>query len=98
MVEKNLKFIPNGRGSAFNLNFVLLLAEVDLVLEKQGCKRDILVAHGSGQIEKIFALITKVVTLYVQTLIIQVGVLGFRGSFLKSRVCLKLAILLALDK
>lgn len=41
LLEKNLKFCQNKKKSdiAFILSFMLLLAEVILISEKQGCKK-----------------------------------------------------------
>lgn len=80
------------------MNFVLLLVEVDLVSKKRGCKSDMLMACGSGHIEIILVLTIEIVVPYVQTLLIQVRVLGLEGSFLGNKVYLKLVILLALEK
>lgn len=44
--------------------------EVDLISEKQGCKRDALVANGTGRIKMILSLSTEVVALYVEGLIV----------------------------
>ena len=44
---------------------MLLLVKVNLILEKQGCKKDMLVACGSGHVMIFFTLFTKVVILYI---------------------------------
>lgn len=41
LLQKTLKFVLSRRDNiiTFNFNFILLPAEVNLILEKQGCKR-----------------------------------------------------------
>lgn len=73
-------------------------AEIGLILEKQGCKKDALVAHGIGYAKIIFVLLTEVIALYMQALIIYIGVSGLEEAIIGCGVCFKLALLLALDK
>lgn len=70
-LEENLKFVLYKRNNAilFNLNFTFLLKKVDLILEKQGQKKDILVTYSIDYIKSIFALLTKVVALYIYKLL-----------------------------
>lgn len=75
LLEKGLKFILS-KGVTFNLYLILLLAEVDFILEKQGCKGDALVTFSISYIEIVLVLLIKVVTLYMGAIIIQVGVPG----------------------
>lgn len=49
---------------------MLFLAEVDLVLEKQGCKKIVLGFCCTDCVEIVFALLAKVITLYMQVSII----------------------------
>lgn len=77
---------------------MLLLAEVNPVLEKQNCRRDAFMAHGSGYIKMILILSTKVIALYMQAFIIKVGVLGLEGAIARCDTCLKLAMFLAFNK
>lgn len=53
LLKKSIEFIANEKKStiAFNLSFVLLLAEVVLVLEKQSHKKDELVAYSFGRVK-----------------------------------------------
>lgn len=78
LLEKNLKFIPSKRSGTivFNLNLVLLPAEVDLISEEQSRKRDALIAHSISRIKIILALLRKIVALYMQALIVQVRIFG----------------------
>lgn len=39
--------------------------EINLILEKLGCKRDILVACDTGYVKIVFPLLTKVITLHI---------------------------------
>lgn len=65
--KKSFVFVPSKKGSivVFNLGFLFLLAEVDLILEKQGCKRDTLEAHITGRIKMVFTLPAKIVAFYI---------------------------------
>lgn len=72
LLEKGIQFVPS-KGSgiiALNLGFILLLAEVDPILKKQGYKKDVLVACSTSRIKIVLVLLTKVVALYLQTLIV----------------------------
>lgn len=72
LLKKSLKFVINTMDSTivFNLGLVLLPAEVNSSPEKQGCKRDAFVDYGNSRIEMIFALLTKVIALYIQVFIV----------------------------
>lgn len=68
MLKKGLKFVLSKKDGTivFNLSLVLLPIKVDPISEKQGCKRDALVARGISCVEIIFVLLTKVInTLYI---------------------------------
>lgn len=67
LLKKILKFVSNSRNGivVFYLSFVLLLVEVDLILEKQSCKVDVLMACDTNGIKMVFVLLTKVVALYI---------------------------------
>lgn len=58
LLEKDFKFFSNREDStvAFYLSLVLLLAEVDLIAEKQGCKKNVFRAYSIGYIKIIFAV------------------------------------------
>lgn len=70
--EKNLEFVPSRRDGtiAFNLDIVLLQAEVDSIPEKKGCKIDALGTCGITSVKIIFALLTKVAVLYVGVIMV----------------------------
>ena len=98
MPEKGLEFVPS-RGDgivAFYLSFVLLPAEVNPISEEQGRKGDAFVARGSGRVEIILTLLTKIIALHMQAPIVKVGVPGLEGSIPGGGVCL--AMFLALEK
>lgn len=75
---------------------MLLLAEINLIPEKQGCKKDALRAYGINYIKMIPVLSTKILVLYLKAIIVQVRVLNFEN--LISRCKIRFAIFLALDK
>lgn len=72
LVKKSFIFVLKGWGGniIFNLSFVLLLIEIDLIIEKQGYKRDTLVAYDSSCIEIVFVLVVEKIALYKNTSII----------------------------
>lgn len=80
----------------FNLDLVLLPIEVYLVTEEQSCKKDMLKAYGTNRIEIILALSTKIITPYMQGLIVQIGIRDLKRSIPEDGVCL--AMFLALKK
>lgn len=67
LLKKSLKFVPSRRDGIieFKLNFILLLAKFDHILEEQGRKKDVLGAHGIGYVKMVFPLLIEVVILYV---------------------------------
>lgn len=80
MLKKVFKFVLSKKSSIIilNLGFLLLLAEVNPILEKGGCKKDVFVVCNPDFVKIIFVLLTKVITLYMQVFIIQIGVLAFK--------------------
>ena len=100
LLEKSLEFVPNKKDSivAFNLSFVLLPAEINPVLEEQRRKKDAFVASGPGCIKMILKLLTEVITIYMQALIVKVGILSFERIIAECGTCLELAMVLAFDK
>ena len=67
LLKKSLEFVLNkGNGIVtFNLSFVLLLAKVNPISKKRGCKRDAFVACSFGRIEMVLTLLTKIIALYI---------------------------------
>lgn len=65
--EKGLKFILNKKNGtiAFNLSLVLLPVKIDLISEKYGSKKKVLIAFGTSRIKIVFVLPTKVLALYI---------------------------------
>lgn len=49
----------------FNLSLMLLLTESHLISEKQGSKKDILVACDFGYIKIVFVKATKIILFYI---------------------------------
>lgn len=66
--KKGVEFVLSKEDSTikFNLGFLLLPAEIDSISKKQGYKR---VALGTCGVKMVFALLTKVVTLYIGAII-----------------------------
>lgn len=98
--EESFKFISSRRNGiiASKLSFVLLLAEINLVLEKQGRKGYAFVIRTSDHVEIIFTLSTKVIGLYEQTFIVKVKITGLKKAIAECGICLKLAMFLAFNK
>lgn len=98
LLKKGLKFIPSRKSSTitFNLSFVLLSVEIDLIAKIQSCKRHTFRAYGNNRIKIIFVLPIKVITLYIQAFIVQVEVTSLENSIPEDKICL--AILLTLNK
>lgn len=67
MLEKSFEFISSSGNDiiTFNLGFLLLLVETDLIPKKQNCKKDALVAYGIGRVKIIFILLTKILALHI---------------------------------
>lgn len=67
LLKKSFKFILSKRDIIiiFNFGLMLLPAGINLILEKQNCKRDILVACSIGQVKKIFVLSIKIIVYYI---------------------------------
>lgn len=69
---------------------MLLPTEVNIISEKQSCKKDTLVTYSIGCIKIILKLLTKVVTLYMQAFIVQVGIFGLKKLVLECKSCLSI--------
>lgn len=65
--KKGLEFILNIKNGiiVFNLSFVLLLIKVDPIIEKQNCKKNTFRTNDIGVVKIVFALLIKVVILYI---------------------------------
>lgn len=72
LLEKSLEFVLNKRNNTviFNFGLVLLPAGVNLIQKKQGHKKEVLRACSIGCVKIVFALLTKIVTLYMKTIIV----------------------------
>lgn len=70
--KRGLKFVLSKKNNtvAFNLGQILLLAKVDIILEKWGRKRDALVTYDTGYVKIVFALSTEIIALYIQASIL----------------------------
>lgn len=60
-LQKSFKFVLNRRSNiiVFNLNFILLLAKVDLIVKELGHKKDAFITHNSNFINIVFILLEK---------------------------------------
>lgn len=92
--KKGFEFIPSRKNSTITLNwsFVLLLAKIDLILEEQDEKKDTLRARSTDYVKIVFILLTKVVTLYMKAIILQVGISGLKTPILECKVCFPIFI------
>lgn len=65
--KKNLKVVLSKRDNiiVFDLSFILLTSKIDSIIDKQSCKKNALKACGIGYIEIIFALLIKIIALYI---------------------------------
>lgn len=81
LLKKNIEFVSSKRDDivAFELGLVLLLAEIDFIIEKESCKKDILRAYCTGCVKIVLALLTEVIALYVEAIIVQIIILGFQA-------------------
>lgn len=70
--EKSFEFIwsKGDNTIVFNLSLVLLLIKVDHVPEKQSYKQDALIFFTISYTIMVFAVLTKIVVLYLQTFIV----------------------------
>ena len=100
LLEESLEFGLSKRDGIviFNLGFVLLPTEINSILEKQSCKRDIFVAYGSSHVEIILILLREVIVLYMQAFIVKVRVLSLEKAIAGCGTCLELAMFLAFNK
>lgn len=95
--NKGLELAPSKGGAiVFDLSFMLLSAEINLVAEDQSHKKHMLRARDTGHIRIILVLPTEIVTLQVRTFMVQVGVLCLENVIPGGAI--RLAILLALSK
>lgn len=72
LLKKGLKFVSSRSDGtiAFNFGLVPWPAEVDSIPEKRGHKGYMLAACGTGHVEIIFAVTTKVITFHVGATIV----------------------------
>lgn len=66
LLEKSFEFISSSGDDiiTFYMCFMLLPAEVDSILKEQSYKNDVLVVCGTGFVEIVFVVLTKVIALY----------------------------------
>lgn len=66
-LKKGFKLVQSQKNSfiIFDSGLILLPAKVDLIPKKQDCKKDAFMIFGFSSFEKVFVLLTKVVTFYV---------------------------------
>lgn len=88
--EKDFEFVWSGREGTiiFNMSFLLLLAEVDSIPEKQNYNKNTLGACSTSYVKIVFILSIKVVVLNMGATMVQVGVLDYRSLISRCVVCL----------
>lgn len=66
-MEKSFKFVLSSKNIivAFNLSLMLLLIKVDPIWKKLSYEKDVLLAYGTDCIKITFALLIKIVILYI---------------------------------
>lgn len=71
-IQEGLEFVSGRKecAVAFNLAFVLLLAEKYMIFQEGYCKKHVSIAFGSSYFKTVLVLLAKVVALYVQILIV----------------------------
>lgn len=64
-LKKSLEFVLSGKYSTiiFNFSFVLLVAEVNFILNKQCFKKNVFVTDNFSHIKIVFILLIKIVVL-----------------------------------
>lgn len=72
LLKKNLEFFSSKRNNtiAFNLLFLLLSAEVDLVSKKLSREKDAMMACDTSHVKIVFALLIKVIALYLPAFLV----------------------------
>lgn len=75
---------------------MLLPAKIDYILKEQSCTKDALKTYNTGYIKMVFALLTKVVLLYIEATIAQIKVLSLKNLIPECKVCF--AIFLVFNK
>lgn len=67
LLEKSLKFVLNKKNNiiVFNLRFVLLLVEMNLILKKQSHQKDAFIICDISRIKIIFVLLSNMVVFYI---------------------------------
>lgn len=70
--KKNLEFFLNRENNTltFNVSFVPLLAEVNLMSKEQGCKKNAFKVYGTSHVKMIIVLLTEVITFYILVTIV----------------------------
>ena len=77
-MEKRLKLVLGSQSQAFTFYFLfmLLLAEVDAVSQKGGCKRNLKWCGGSAGGKVVFTLLAKVVIFHVGPIAVNISSFG----------------------
>ena len=82
-LKKNLEFELGDRASTLGAAFVLGLSIADGLTEEQGCKQSTIRAGGPCCVKMVFALLTKVIVVYVRLFIISIGKPGLQKTLLR---------------
>lgn len=71
-----------------------MLAKVDLITKKQGCKGNILGTNSTGYFAIVFILLIEVVALYMGATLVQVGVPCLENPTLSYGICFAMFLIL----
>lgn len=77
---------------------MLLLLKINLIAKKLSYKKYTFKSYSFYYFKIILVLPTKVITLYIQVIIIEIKIFGLEWPIARREICLKLAVLLVLDK
>lgn len=69
LLKKFFKFVASKKDSTIRFNLILL-AKVDSIAKKQNYKRYVFRMYNTSCIKKFFALLVKMIALYIQSLIV----------------------------
>lgn len=68
LLKKNCKFVVSKKNGfvSFNWDYLLLLAKIDFIIEKQNCKKNALIIYSTENIKMILLPLIEVVSIYLQ--------------------------------
>lgn len=80
LTERRFELVRENRNKVFSIElpFILLPTEIDLILKKRRCKRNLVRPCGSSDSKVIFTWLTEVIILHVRPSVIDVKRSGFQ--------------------